>query len=155
MPVKPGQDYYGGPIKIAGIPYADALPTQPLDAKRPAVIRLSLAGVNAVRFKATLGGDYPFGDETQRRKVFAIRSQGTEARFLTVLEPYESAPMVKFVEALSADKLRVELIDGRVQEISLHNFDGNGKNISADIIESKNGTVLRTESASTNFSKKD
>ena len=26
LPPKPGQDYYGGPIKIAGVPYADALP---------------------------------------------------------------------------------------------------------------------------------
>jgi hypothetical protein len=147
-PPKPGQDYYGGPIKIAGIPYADALPTQPLDAKKPAVIRVSLAGTNAVRFKATLGGDYPFGDETQRRKIFAVRSQGTEARFLTVLEPYEDKPMVKSAEAVGADKLRIELVDGRVQEITLHNFNGDGKNISADISESKNGADLRTETTS-------
>ncbi len=147
-PPKLGQDYYGGPIKIAGVPYTEALPTQPNDAKKPAVIRLSLAGTNAVRFKATLGGDYPFGDETQRRKIFAIRSQGTEARFLTVLEPYETTPMVKSAEALSADQLHVELTDGRMQEITLHNLDGDGRNISADITESKDGAVLRTETTS-------
>jgi len=145
VPPKPGQDYYGGPIKIAGTLYPDALPTQPLDAKQPAVIRISLAGKNAARFKATLGGDYPFGPEDQRRKIYAIRSQGAEARFLTVLEPYDNAPMVKSAEAVSADQLRVELTDGRVQEITLHNFNGDGKNISADITESKDGKTLRTE----------
>ena len=98
-----------------------------------------------MRFKATLGGDYPFGPETQRRKIFAVRSQGTEARFLTVLEPYEDTPVVKSAEALSADKLRVELTDGRIQEITLHNLAGDGKTISVDITESKNGVVLRTE----------
>ena len=56
--------------------------------------------------------------------------------------------MVKSAEALSADKLRVELTDGRTQEITLHNFDGDGKNISAEITESKNGAVLRTENTS-------
>jgi hypothetical protein len=145
LPPKLGQDYYGGPIKIAGTLCPEALPTQPLDAKQPAVIHISLAGKNAARFKATLGGDYPFGDEAQRRKIFAVRSQGTMARFLTVLEPYEDTPVVKSAEAVSADKLRVELIDGRVQEITLHNFNGDGKTISAEITESKNGTLLRTE----------
>jgi hypothetical protein len=146
MPSSPGLNYYGTPIKIAGMAYSSALPTQPLNGKNPAVIRIPLVGKNAVRFKAKLGGDYYFGPEDQRRKVFAVRTQGKEARFLTVLEPYEDQSAVKSAKAVSADKLRVELADGRVQEITFCNFEGDAKDISAEIIESKDGKILRSES---------
>ncbi|WP_324680690.1 NPCBM/NEW2 domain-containing protein [Hymenobacter sp. GOD-10R] len=145
VPVVANQDYYGGPIKVAGVRPTSALPTQPQDAKAPAIIRVPLAGQNAVRFKATLGGDFPFGDETPRRKVYASRSRGTEARFLTVLEPYENKAVVKCAEALSADKLRVTLTDGRAQEITIGNLAGDGQTVQVAITESKNGRVLRSE----------
>jgi len=110
------------------------------------IVRVDLSGVDAVRFKSTLGGDFPLGDETQRRKVYSIRApQGTEARFLTVIEPYEDKPMVRSAGASSADSLRVELADGRVQEISLKNFNGSGKDIEATLTESRDGKVVRTE----------
>ena len=38
---------------------------------------------------------------------------------------------------------------GRIQEITLHNCKGEGKNIPADITDSKDGKVLRTESTPT------
>lgn len=145
-PAKPGEDYYGGPIKIAGQLCADAIPAQPLDDKKPAIIHISVNDKNAIHFKATLGGDFPFGDESDRRKFFAVRASGAEARFLTVIEPYENKPMVKSAVAESADKLRVQLNDGRVQEIEINNLDGNGKNISAHIVESKDGEITREES---------
>jgi hypothetical protein len=143
-----GQDYYGGPIKIAGVPYATAFPVQPKDAKKPAQFGFSLAGKNAVRFKATLGADYPFGDESDRRKIYAIRSKGTEARFLTVLEPYDDKAMVKSAIATGPDKLRVELADGRTQDITIKNLDGTGKDIAVSITESKDAKTVRTESSS-------
>ncbi|HAO79188.1 MAG TPA: hypothetical protein DCQ92_09465 [Verrucomicrobia subdivision 3 bacterium] len=71
---------------------------------------------------------------------------GDEARFLTVIEPYEDKALVKSAVAVNADKLRVELTDGRVQEITLKNFDGSGKDIEAHIVETKDGQVLRQES---------
>ena len=146
QPPKPGQDYEGGPIKIAGTPYASALPVQPADSKKPAVIRIPLGGKGAVRFKATLGGDYPLGDESRRRKIYGIRAQGIEARFLTVLEPYENKPMVKFAEASGPDSLRVNLADGRVQEIAIKNLAGSGKEIAVEITEIANGQVTHEES---------
>jgi hypothetical protein len=112
---------------------------------------VDLSGVNAVRFKAVLGGDYPLGDETQRRKVYAVRAaDGTEARFLTVIEPYENQPMVKSAVATSADSLRVELADGRVQEITLKNFDGDGRGIIATLTESRDGKIVRMETTAKN-----
>jgi hypothetical protein len=148
-PGKFGEDYYGGPVKIDGVLYADAIPAQPLENQKPAVIHIPIAGKNAARFKATLGGDFPFGDESDRRKVFAIRSQGTEARFLIVLEPYEDKPMVKSAIATGPDTLRVELADRRVQEITIKNLEGDGKNIRSQITESKDGQTLRIESTET------
>ena len=73
-------------------------------------------------------------------------AQGSAARFLTVIEPYEDQPAVKSAEALSADKLRVELADGRVQEIEIKNIEGDGKNIQVNLTETRDGKILRQES---------
>jgi hypothetical protein len=147
QPKEPGKDYFGGPIKIAGNEYQSAIPAQPVTNDVSGIVRVNLSGVNAARFKATLGGDFPLGDETQRRKVYAIRApEGSEARFLTVIEPYEDKPMVKSAVATSADALQVELADGRVQEITFKNFDGGGQDIIAELVESKDGKILRQES---------
>ena len=143
----PGKDFFGGPIKIVGNEYRSAVSAQPATNDLNGVITVDLSGVNAVRFKAVLGGDFPLGDETQRRKVYAIHApEGTEARFLTVIEPYEDRPMVKSAVALSADFLRVELTDGRVQEIRLKNFTRDGKDIQVELTESRGGEIIRKES---------
>lgn len=114
------------------------------------MIRLSLTGQNAVRFRATLGGNYPFGHESQGRRVYALRSRGTEAHFVTVIEPYEAWPMVKSAEALSANQLRVELADGRVQEILIQNFEGFGKQVQVSLTETRDGKVSRRETTPLN-----
>jgi hypothetical protein len=146
QPKAQGEDYFGGPIKIVGNEYKFATPAQPTANDANGIVSVDLSGVNAVRFKATLGGDYPLGDETQRRKFYDIRGpEGTEARFLTVIEPYEDKPMVKSAVATNADSLRVELADGRVQEISLKHFDGSGKDIVVTLTESRGGKIVRTE----------
>ncbi|HEY8903759.1 MAG TPA: hypothetical protein VIM48_08625, partial [Chthoniobacterales bacterium] len=144
-PAQPGCDYDGGPIKIAGNSYHAGTPAEPKDETKPGFVRVDLSGIDAVRFKAVLGSDYPPGPESQRRKVLAVRSQGKEARFLTVIEPYEANAMVQSAEALGPDKLRVTLADGRVQEISIQNFTGSGRDISVSITESRGGSVVRSE----------
>ena len=147
QPPELDKDYFGGPIKIVGNEYHSATAAEPGDESRQGFVRVNLSGLDAVRFKATLGGDYPPGDESQRRKVTAIRAPlANQARFITVIEPHEDQPFVKSAKALSADKLRVELQDGRVQEIDIQNFDGNGTNIVVAATETKDGQVLRQES---------
>jgi hypothetical protein len=145
-PTKPGEDYYDGPIKIAGMSCTDAIPAQPVDRKKPALIRIPIADKAAVRFKATLGADYPFGDESERRKILASRIVGNEVRFITVIEPYENQPMVKTAVATSADTLRVELNDGRVQQIKILRLEGSGKDVAVEITEISDGRTLRQES---------
>jgi hypothetical protein len=147
QPKTPGKDYFGGPIKIAGDEYTSGTPAEPRDEKLPGLVKVDLTGLQAVRFKAVIGGDYPLGNEAQRRKVYAIRAaQGSEARFLTVIEPYEDRPVVKSAVATSADSVRVELLDGRIQEITLRNFTGSGQDMQAEVVESKDGQILRRES---------
>ena len=53
--------------------------------------------------------------------------------------------MVKSAVATGPNTLRVELNDGRVQDITISGFDGDGKNLQVAISESKDGKVLRTE----------
>jgi len=172
QPKEQGRDYFGGPIKIVGEACSSATPAEPTANAVAGIVRVDLSGVSAVRFQATLGGDYPLGDESQRRKVTAIRDAGapstvsassgtsaetrrdgarrSEARFLTVIEPYENQPVVKSAVATSADSLRVELIDGRVQEIQFENFTGDGTNIVVRLTESRDGKLIRTETAKRN-----
>jgi hypothetical protein len=148
-PKERGKDYFGGPIKIVGREYQAATPAQPRANNEAAFVRVDLSGLAAARFKATLGGDFPLGDETHRRKVYAIRAaDAKEARFLTVIEPYEDKPVIRSAVATSPDSIRVELTDGRVQEIALSNFDGSGKNIGVKLTESKAGKLLREEQSS-------
>jgi hypothetical protein len=152
---KAGEDYFGGPIKIAGNLYANGIAAEPTIPKKadvtskPGLVSVDLNGLDAVRFKATLGGDYPLGPEGQRRKVYAIREpeKKASARFLTLIEPHEGKPVVKSATASGPDQLRVELADGRVQEIALSRFEGSGKDIDVTITETKPGAAPRTETA--------
>jgi hypothetical protein len=139
-----GRDYYGGPIRIGGTSPRAAIGVQPKDSGKPASIKIPVIAKNAVRFKATLGGDFPLGDESGHRKVYGIRSKGTEVRFLTVIEPFEKSAMIKSATATGPNSLSVELTDGRVQNIQLHNLSG--ENSSVEIIETKDGRMLRKES---------
>jgi hypothetical protein len=87
----------------------------------------------------------PAGDEARQRKTYAIRSTGSEARYLTLIEPREKDSVIRKAEAFGSSRLRVELIDGRVQEIEISNFDGDGTNIAVRAQESREGRVLRSE----------
>ncbi len=148
-PKTAGKDYFGGPIKIVGEPVANAVPAQPQDVKREGTVTVDLGGIRAAKLKVTLGGDFPLGDEAQRRKTVALKVVGREARFLTILEPFEDRRVIRRAEAMSADQIQVELTDGRVQTINIESFTtDDGHRITARIIESKDGQTLRSETTS-------
>jgi hypothetical protein len=146
-PAVAGEDYYGGPVKIEGILMDQSTPGMPQDFKNAGTITLDLSGMKAVAFKSTLGGDFPMGDETQRRKTMAVRTEGTDTRYLSVIEPYETESVVKSVQAKSANELTVELTDGRTQEIRISGLDGDPETIRISVTERLNGNVIRTEEA--------
>ncbi|EOR93927.1 hypothetical protein ADIARSV_2920 [Arcticibacter svalbardensis MN12-7] len=145
MPAAKGKDYYNGPIKIAGELMENSMPGMPEKQNERAEITIDLSGLNAVSFKAKLGGDFPLGDESARRKTIAVRSKGKDAHYLSVIEPYETKSVIKSVTAKSATVLVVELLDGRVQEITLSGFDGDGKSMQVSTKEFVNGSLVREE----------
>jgi hypothetical protein len=145
QPNESNKDYFDGPVKIVGTRYEQSIGGQPKDDKQPGVVCVDLGGVNAVRFKATIGGDYPLGDETQRRKTYASKSVGTEARFLTIIEPHEGTSVVRSARALNVDQIEVKLADGRVQMLEFRNLVGDGKSIGVTVTETRDGNTLRSE----------
>ncbi|SHJ76891.1 Alginate lyase [Reichenbachiella agariperforans] len=147
QPDSPGLDYYGGPIKISGELMESSIPGMPENSHENASISLGLSGMDVVAFKAKIGGDFPLGDETPRRKTLAVRSEGKEARYLSVIEPFESESMIKSVRAKSEKELEVVLKDGRVQRILIENLEGEGTDIKVSTQEYINGELVREESS--------
>ncbi|MBN1516619.1 heparinase II/III family protein [Candidatus Sumerlaeota bacterium] len=146
VPDEAGMDYEGGPIRIQGVAYDQALPAEPQDGKAPAVIKLKLEGLNASRFQANFGSDWPVGNEEQLRKMLSVRSRGAEARFLTVIEPFESDGMITRAEASDTNHLHVRLADGREQWLSIEDLDGEGDQVAVAVEEKKDGKLIRRES---------
>jgi hypothetical protein len=146
----PGGDYLGGPVKIAGDAYGDVIPAEPASGNQAGIVRVDLSGVDAVRLTCVVGSDYPVGDESPRRKVYAVRAPvGAEANFLTLIEPFESTAVIRSAHSTGPDRMEVELTDGRTQTITIRNFDGDGTGIAVDLSEARNGSALRTESTAT------
>lgn len=117
-----GRDYYGGPVRLAGMPCSDTIPAEPKNDKQPAALTFDLSGLNAVRLTAVIGGDFPAGQEENLRKVTSVRTVGNEAKFLTVLEPHEGTSRVKSARALDENTIEIKLVDGKVELLKLRNF---------------------------------
>jgi hypothetical protein len=87
----------------------------------------------------------PAGGELRQPKIYAIRSAGSEGRFLTLLEPHEKDSLIRKAEAFGSSRLKVELTDGRIQEIEISNLEDDGANIIVRAQESRNGRMIRSE----------
>ncbi len=142
---KQGLDYYGGPVKIQGELMSHSTPAMPDDKEMSGKVSVDLKGLDAIRFEAKVGGDFPLGNEASRLKNMAVRTHGTKARYLAVLEPHESESVIKSVKAKSANELVVELLDGRVHEITISGLEGDGKNIEISTREYVNGKLIKEE----------
>lgn len=144
-----GVDYEGGPVKIAAKSFPHALPAEPETHEQEGIIRVDVTGINAVRLVTSIGGDYPLGDESSRRKLLSTRVRDTSARFVTLIEPYESQSMIVSVTANSADELRVQLADGRIQTIRVKALEQRGEvtRPAVEMVETDvAGKLLRQES---------
>lgn len=140
-----GMDYFGGPVKIGGHEYKDNIPTMAENLNETAIITVDLSGLNAVRFKSVLGSDFPLGNETARRKTYAVRSKGKTTRYLNVIEPFEKESVIKEIEAIDANHLKVTLTDERIQEITIQGLEGEKAEAKISVQESKNGKIIRQE----------
>lgn len=144
-PKTDGLDYYGGPVKIAGELMPNSTPGMPENYKESGEIIIDLTGLDVVAFKAKIGGDFPLGDESSRRKTMAVRTQGKFTRYLSVIEPFETESVITSVVAKSANELEVDLKDGRKQVITISELDGDGSTIKIIVKEYLNGVLLREE----------
>ncbi|MDF7823613.1 hypothetical protein P4B35_06270 [Pontiellaceae bacterium B12227] len=139
-----GKDYYGGPVKLSGLPMVGTVPANPVKENVDGTITLDLTKLNAARFKAFVGGDYPLGNEAERRKSLSFRTTGKQAQYLTVVEPYEADPVVEKVTADSANELTVELKDGRTHKLQFQGLE-KGENLQVLVKEFKGGKLVREE----------
>jgi len=114
-----GVDYYGGPVRIAGMPYVDTLGAEPTQDKQQGTLTFAIDKLHAVRLKAVVGGDFPAGQEENLRKIIGVHSVGRNAHFLTVLEPREGKARVASAKALDAATVEVKLIDGTTDRIRI------------------------------------
>lgn len=140
-----GKDYDGGPVKIQAKQYDRAVGAEPASADKKAVISLDLEGLSALRFRSAIGGDYPVGEESGRRRTALIRQQTKEASFVTVLEPVEKEHLIKAVRAETADNLEVEMKDGRTVVITVDGLGSDGEEVCARLEEYRNGEKIREE----------
>lgn len=145
IPENQAMDYYKGPVKIAGELMENSTPGNPENHQEAGVVIIDLSGLDVSHFEAKIGGDYPLGNESSRRKTMAVRTQGKQTRYLSVIEPYENESMIKSVTAESANELIVELIDGRVQEITIEEMEGEAGEVKVLVKEMENGKVTRIE----------
>lgn len=138
-----GKDYEGGRVTIIGNEYPHALPASPLDHDLEGVIRLDLAGLDAVRFVGLIGADAFPGDEAQRRRTYAVRTWGKEARYITVVEPFEVEAVIESVRAVDENTMQVRLKDGRTQIITVQNMERDDQSVK--LSEYRNGQAVSEE----------
>lgn len=123
-----GRDYQDGRVTIVGTQYDNAIPASTVDHGREGAIHISLADISAerlegARLRACVGVDAFAGDESQKRKMYAVRTKGVKARFVTVVEPYESGAAVREVIAVDENQVQVVLKDGRVQTVGISDME--------------------------------
>lgn len=140
-------DYANGRINISGQNYRWGLPAEPLNlgSDTPAEYTFDLSGLQAVRLKTVIGGDYPLGDEAERRITFGVRTDAPQARFLTVIEPFEKENLVQSVTAPSADELIIKMKDGREHRLYFSGMEGDEEQLAAKVQEWKDGKLIREE----------
>ncbi len=118
-----GRDYKGGRVTIVGTEYPYAIPASTVNHDQEGCIRVDLTGLNVVRVHACVGVDAFPGSEDQYRRTYAVRSHGRNARFVTVIEPYESENQVMRVCTESADSVTIMLRDGTKQTVMVENME--------------------------------
>ncbi len=142
-----GVDYGGGPVKLQAQQFDRAVPGDVIDKSKEGVITIDISKLNAVKFVSEIGGDYPVGDESRRRRFAAQVKHERSSRFISILEPYTDRKMIKDIKFESYDRIKVELNDGRIQAIIVSELDGDGNDVSVTVEEYIGNKKVRSETA--------
>lgn len=146
-----GKDYEGGRVTIQAEEFAKAIPAEPKDKRKWGIITLDLDGLNATRFHAVIGGDYPVGDESGKRRTVFQQQTGTSACFASVIEPHEGDAMIQSVQYAGPWSIKVTFADGREQIVSVQGIENMEESDQAKssvrvlFAEYQNGTLIRKE----------
>lgn len=146
-----GKDYEGGRVTIQAEAFDKAIPAEPKDKRKWGIITLDLEGLNATNFNAVIGGDYPVGDESGKRRTIFQQQTGTSACFASVIEPHEGDAMVQSVQSAEPWSIKVTLADGREQIISVNGIentqesDTTKNSVRILLEEYQKGTLIRSE----------
>lgn len=119
-----GKDYQKGRVTIVGTEYSYAIPCSTEDHNLPGIIKVNVAKEDLVGIKMCIGIDAFPGEEQQKRKTYGVKTKGTKARFITVIEPFENQSVVRKVEATDENQVVVTLIDGKVQTLRINHMEG-------------------------------
>lgn len=139
-------DYYGGEIKLEGVPYKKAVGIEPEDPSSSASIIIDLSKINAPsKFECAIGGDYPLGNEANQRKALSFRTYGKEAKYITILELHENNKMIQNAEAIDENCIKITLKNRCTQEINFNNFYTENNEISVQFKEFKNNLLIFEE----------
>lgn len=146
-----GKDYEGGRVTIQAEAFDKAIPAEPKDKRKWGIITLDLEGLNATNFHAVIGGEYPVGDESGKRRTIFQQQTGTSACFASVIEPHEGDAMVQSVQYAGPWSIKVTLADGREQIISVKGIenaqesDMTKNSVQILLEEYQKGTLIRSE----------
>jgi len=138
-----GRDFAGGNIQLVGQRYPKGVMLK-LDRQHKC-LTLDLTGLDAVRFRAVVGVDYPVGKEQDTRRTLLARTAGRRAQYLAVIEPHAGQRRIKRAVGESTSRCRVELADGRIQTVTLENFEGDGRDMVVRMTETRDENVIREE----------
>lgn len=138
-----GKDYEDGRVLITGVEYKNAIPTSPVDHDSPGVIKVNLSNLNPVRFVGRIGADGFPGDESQRRRTYAVRTKGNIARYITVIEPFENKKQVLLVEGNDENTVKVCLKQGIQQIVRIEGIEE--EQIAISMKEYSNGQLVGEE----------
>ena len=78
------------------------------------------------------------------RRTLLLRHRGSEARFLTVLEPFQDSAAIRQVRASGPDRVEVSLADGRMHSIELSGLEA-GTDLRVSLREHRGGALIREE----------
>ena len=116
-------------------------------AGRRVAVTVDTTSLGSARFVTDLAVDGQIRDMRAMRRTLLLREHGTDARFLTVLEPFRNSPAIRHVHASGPDLVEVSLADGRVHTIELTGLD-TGTDLRVSLREHRNGALVREETTS-------
>lgn len=107
-------------------------------------VTFDTTSLHSARFVTDLMVDGRILHMATMRRTLLLRQHGTEARFLTVLEPYRTSRAIREVHSPGPDRVEVSLADGRTHSIEISGLEA-GTDLRVSLREHRGGALVREE----------